>query len=180
MASKIDLGYIKGPKGDTGATGPKGAQGIQGPKGIGISTATPQYYLSTSSTSLSGGSWSNTIPTWASGRYYWTRTHYVYTNNTSYDSVAVYDSALTDAVSKATTANSNASSAVSKANTASSNASSALSKANTAESNALNAKNNAATALEKVNAMTHQCCTQAEYDRLASNVKNNGTFYFIS
>lgn len=33
MATKIDLGYIKGPKGDKGDTGPRGPQGIQGPQG---------------------------------------------------------------------------------------------------------------------------------------------------
>ena len=33
MATKIDLGYIKGPKGDKGDTGPQGKQGIQGPEG---------------------------------------------------------------------------------------------------------------------------------------------------
>ena len=32
-----------------------------------------EYYLSTSSTSASGGSWSTTKPTWSSGRYIWTR-----------------------------------------------------------------------------------------------------------
>lgn len=114
---------------------------------------------------MSDDSWSNTIQTWSSGKYYWIRTHYVYTDNTSYDS-SVYDSALISAVSNAETANSNASSA--------------LEKASTAERDALNAKNNAANALDKVNAMTHQCCTQAEYDELAESVKNNGTFYFIS
>lgn len=34
MATKIDLGYIKGPKGDKGETGPRGPQGIQGPQGV--------------------------------------------------------------------------------------------------------------------------------------------------
>ena len=155
MASRVDLGYIKGPKGDKGEQGIQGiqgAQGVQGVRGVGISTATPQYYLSTSHTSLRYGSWSNTIPAWYSGRYYWTRTHYVYDDNTSYNSTAVYDSALTEAVSKA----------------------------NTAESDALNAKNDAANALDKVNAMAHQSCTQAEYDNLSYDVKNNGTFYFIN
>lgn len=33
MATRIDLGYIKGPKGDKGETGPRGPQGIQGPRG---------------------------------------------------------------------------------------------------------------------------------------------------
>lgn len=33
-----------------------------------------EYYLSTSATSLSGGSWSTTAPTWVNGKYMWSRT----------------------------------------------------------------------------------------------------------
>lgn len=33
-----------------------------------------EYYLSTSQTALSGGSWSTTAPTWANGKYTWSRT----------------------------------------------------------------------------------------------------------
>ena len=33
-----------------------------------------EYYLSTSSTSLSGGSWSTTAPAWVDGKYIWSRT----------------------------------------------------------------------------------------------------------
>lgn len=33
-----------------------------------------EYYLSTSQTSLSGGSWSTTAPAWANGKYMWSRT----------------------------------------------------------------------------------------------------------
>lgn len=33
-----------------------------------------EYYISTSSTSLAGGSWSIASPTWSSGKYIWTRT----------------------------------------------------------------------------------------------------------
>lgn len=33
-----------------------------------------EYYLSTSVTSLSGGSWSTTAPTWVNGKYMWSRT----------------------------------------------------------------------------------------------------------
>lgn len=34
MSTRIDLGYIKGPKGDTGERGPQGATGPQGPQGL--------------------------------------------------------------------------------------------------------------------------------------------------
>jgi hypothetical protein len=32
------------------------------------------YYNSTSSTSLSGGSWSTNTPTWTNGKYVWSKT----------------------------------------------------------------------------------------------------------
>lgn len=34
MSTRIDLGYIKGPKGDAGERGPQGATGPQGPQGL--------------------------------------------------------------------------------------------------------------------------------------------------
>lgn len=39
-----------------------------------IETVDVEYYLSTSPTSLSGGSWSTTAPTWTNGKYMWMRT----------------------------------------------------------------------------------------------------------
>ena len=42
-----------------------------------------QYYLSTSETSLTGGSWSDTAPTWEQGKYLWQRFIYVFTNGSS-------------------------------------------------------------------------------------------------
>lgn len=39
-----------------------------------IKTVSTEYYLSTSATSLSGGSWSTTAPTWVNGKYMWMRT----------------------------------------------------------------------------------------------------------
>ena len=42
-----------------------------------------QYYLSTSETSLTGGSWSDTAPTWEQGKYLWQRFVYVFTDGTS-------------------------------------------------------------------------------------------------
>ena len=42
-----------------------------------------QYYLSTSETSLTGGSWSDTAPTWEQGKYLWQRFIYVFTDGTS-------------------------------------------------------------------------------------------------
>ena len=39
-----------------------------------VSYVDVEYYLSTSPTSLSGGSWSTTAPTWVNGKYMWSRT----------------------------------------------------------------------------------------------------------
>ena len=76
----------KGDKGDTGATGPKGDKGDKGDTGAtgkGISSITEEYYLSTSKTTQTGGTWSTTPPTWSSGKYIWTRSKIVYTNPSS-------------------------------------------------------------------------------------------------
>ena len=40
----------------------------------GIASIDVEYYLSTSATSLAGGSWSTTAPTWVNGKYMWSRT----------------------------------------------------------------------------------------------------------
>lgn len=46
-----------------------------------IISSQEQFYQSTSSTSLTGGSWSNTQPAWANGKYIWRRTLVTYGNN---------------------------------------------------------------------------------------------------
>lgn len=52
-----------------------------GAAGVGIKSVDVEYYLSTSSTSQTGGSWSTTAPTWVDGKYIWTRTKTVTTDN---------------------------------------------------------------------------------------------------
>lgn len=64
-------------KGDKGATGDKGETGN------GVKQITPQYYLSTSNTTQSGGSWGNTRPAWISGRYYWIRNYILWTDGSA-------------------------------------------------------------------------------------------------
>lgn len=97
----------KGDKGDTGAQGPQGeqgiqgeqgTQGIQGAQGVGVKSVKFQYYLSTSSTSLSGGSWSDKR-TWSSGKYIWTRSYITLTSGSVTTSSGTYDQALTEACS---------------------------------------------------------------------------------
>lgn len=50
-----------------------GTNGVDGDDGLGIKTITEQYYLSTSKTSCTGGSWSTTMPTWEENKYIWMR-----------------------------------------------------------------------------------------------------------
>ncbi len=87
----------KGDKGDTGATGATGSPGANGTPGQNAPTITSvreQFYLSTSSTSQTGGSWSNTIPTWSNGKYYWTMVVTTYSDSTTTTSMAVLDQGL--------------------------------------------------------------------------------------
>ena len=54
-----------------------------GELGTGVSAITEEYYLSTSKTSQTGGTWSTTPPTWSPKTYLWTRSKIVYKNPTS-------------------------------------------------------------------------------------------------
>lgn len=85
------------------------------------SQARTQYYLSTSTSSATGGSWSNTIPTWTSGKYIWTRerTYNKFADGSSTykyspDENGRYDKNLTEARSTADEANTDAKSAENK------------------------------------------------------------------
>lgn len=48
-----------------------------------IKNTVEEFYLSTSHTALSGGSWSTTQPTWTDGKYIWRRTKVTYTDDTT-------------------------------------------------------------------------------------------------
>lgn len=68
---------IQGAKGENGI-------GKKGETGTGIVSITPQYYLSSSKTTQTGGSWiDNTAPSWEAGKYMWTRNKIVYSNPSS-------------------------------------------------------------------------------------------------
>ena len=69
-----------GKTGQPGIPGKDGKDGRDGADGVGVASITEQYYLSTSATALSGGSWSGTVPTWVDGRFMWTRSVITYTN----------------------------------------------------------------------------------------------------
>ena len=55
---------------------------ITNDKGIGAAEVVEQYYLSTSQTTQTGGSWQSTQPTWVKGRYYWTRSKITWSDGT--------------------------------------------------------------------------------------------------
>lgn len=87
-----------GPKGDKGEMGAQGPQGATGATGKGVSAIVAEFYLSTSSTALSGGSWSTATPTWTNGKYVWRRDKVTWTDTTTTYTTAVLDNALTDAL----------------------------------------------------------------------------------
>jgi hypothetical protein len=90
-----------------GADGKNGANGAKGDTGIGVKAVVEQYYLSTSSATQSGGSWSTNQPEWSEGKYLWTRSQVTWTNNT----VTTTTPVLAKAINKA---NENANEAVNK------------------------------------------------------------------
>jgi len=95
---------ISGRDGVDGQTGPQGPQGPQGQTGIGVSAVVEQYYLSTSSTEPTGGSWSTDQPQWVSGKYIWTRSQVTWTDNTTTDTAPVLAQAINGANSTANAA----------------------------------------------------------------------------
>lgn len=132
-ASKITVGTLDAARIAAGSiTVAQLAEGAQSVLMTGSSSKT-QYYLSTSESSATGGSWQDTVPTWSSGKYIWTRvsTTKTFADGTSSTttSTAVYDRALTTALSTASSAQSTADSA----STAASNAQTTANGANSQE-----------------------------------------------
>lgn len=86
--------------GNTGATGATGAKGDTGATGKGVKSILPQYYLSTSKTSQTGGSWSATQPAWQPTHYLWTRSYITWSDNTTSTTTPILAQALNDANEK--------------------------------------------------------------------------------
>ena len=70
---------------------------IQGEAGIGVKGIVEQYYLSNSSTTQTGGSWSTAQPKWQKGKYIWTRSKITWTDN----SITYTDPVLAKAINGA-------------------------------------------------------------------------------
>lgn len=75
----------------------QGAAGENEATGIGVSQIIEQYYLSTSSTTQTGGAWSTDQPAWEKGKYIWTRSEITWTD----DSVTHTDPVLAKAINGA-------------------------------------------------------------------------------
>ena len=73
-----------GVDGKDGRDGVDGKDGKDGKDGASISDVVPQYYLSTSNTTITGGTWGTAIPSYVSGRYYWTRELVTRTDSTTF------------------------------------------------------------------------------------------------
>ena len=65
-------------------TGKDGADGLNG--GVSVGNVDVFYYQSTSATSLQGGSWTTTAPTWVNGKYVWSKTITYLDNGTQIES----------------------------------------------------------------------------------------------
>lgn len=65
-------------------TGKDGADGLNG--GVSVKDVDIFYYQSTSATSLQGGSWTTTAPTWVNGKYVWSKTITYLDNGTQIES----------------------------------------------------------------------------------------------
>lgn len=63
--------------------GTYGDKGNTGDTGKGVKAVVAQYYLSSSKTSQTGGSWAETQPAYKKDYYYWTRTKITWTDNTT-------------------------------------------------------------------------------------------------
>lgn len=93
-----------GATGSQGPAGPAGANGTNGKDGRGIKSSVPEYYLSTTPSAVTGGSWSTSVPAWSSGKYYWQRLHITWSDGDTSYTDPVFNSALTSANQNAKTA----------------------------------------------------------------------------
>lgn len=66
-------------------------------QGKGVDDIEEQYYLSTSDTTQTGGSWTNQMPTWEEGKYIWTRSKITWSDDTITYTDPVLAQAINDA-----------------------------------------------------------------------------------
>lgn len=81
--SKTVTTYTNGTTQESSPVCITGLAGASGEDGRGVESIVEQFYLSTSKTAQSGGSWQSTPPTWSKGKYLWTRSLITYTDGTT-------------------------------------------------------------------------------------------------
>ena len=119
---------ITGAKGENGQDGQDGSKGDTG---IGVKEIVEEYYLSTSNTSQTGGSWKTTQDTWTKGKYIWTRNKITWTDDTITYTTPVLATGLNNANSMANNANTTADTANATANEAKNTADNAITQVQT-------------------------------------------------
>lgn len=70
----------QGEPGKDGTDGKDGTNGKDGTDGVSVTATAVEYYLSTSDTELSGGTWSDAAPEITDGTYLWSRTKITYSS----------------------------------------------------------------------------------------------------
>lgn len=77
--------------------GADGKPGTKGDDGVSVTSTEVEYYLSTSDTELSGGTWQSTAPAITDGKYLWSRTKITYSNGqTAYTGAYCISKAMTE------------------------------------------------------------------------------------
>ena len=77
--------------------GADGKPGAKGDDGVSVTNTDVEYYLSTSDTELSGGTWQSAAPTITDGTYLWSRTKITYSNGqTAYTGAYCISKAMAD------------------------------------------------------------------------------------
>lgn len=76
---------IQGVKGDPGSKGDSGEKGDKGDTGVGISSITIKYALGTSQSTAPSLGWTESVPAYEPGKYYWMWQRVTYTDNTYAD-----------------------------------------------------------------------------------------------
>lgn len=82
-----------------------GANGEQGAPGVSATAIQPQYYLSTSDTVQTGGTWGDTCPEWEAGKFIWTRSKCSWSNGTETFTTPVLSQGINKANENANNAN---------------------------------------------------------------------------
>lgn len=86
-----------GQQGEKGDPGKNGTDGKDGAAGVSVTNTDVEYYLSTSETELSGGTWQPAAPTITDGTYLWSRTKITYSDGqTAYTGAYCISKAMTE------------------------------------------------------------------------------------